>query len=42
MVTSSQTNLAWIAERMDCIKNDLRFLYRDLEVLERREHDEWH
>ena len=36
MMTSSQIDLAWSSERMDSIARDLRFLYRDLEELEKR------
>jgi hypothetical protein len=36
MLTSSQMNIAWVSERMDSIARDLRFLYRDLEALEKR------
>jgi hypothetical protein len=40
MMTSSQVNVAWISERMDCIQKDLRFLYRDLEAQEKGA-EEW-
>jgi hypothetical protein len=37
VTTSSQVNLAWIAERMEKIQRELRFLYHDLEQLKSEE-----
>jgi hypothetical protein len=41
MATSSQVNLAWISERMECIQKDLRFLHRDLDAQEKLQSEEW-
>ena len=40
MVTSSQVDLGWISERMECIEKDLRLLHRDLEAQEKQS-QEW-
>ena len=40
MVTTSQVDLAWISERMNCVQTELRFLYRDLKAQERMESEE--
>ena len=41
MVTRSPVNLAWISECMGSIEKELRFLYHDLEVEEKRGSEEW-
>jgi hypothetical protein len=40
MVTTSGVNLAWISERMDSIRRDLRFLYRDRAAHEEAKRDD--
>jgi len=40
MVTSSQVDLRWISERIECIEKDLRLLQRDLEAQEKQS-QEW-
>ena len=40
LVTSYQVDLAWISERMDSVQQDLRFLRRDLEAME-KQLEEW-
>jgi hypothetical protein len=40
IVMSSQVDLGWISERMDCIEKDLRLLHRDLEAQEEQS-QEW-
>ena len=41
LLTSSQVDLAWISVRMDSVQQDLRFLHRDLEALEKLASNEW-
>jgi len=41
MVTRSPVNLAWISESMGSIEKELRFLYHDLKLEEKRGSEEW-